>query len=246
MKKFKIFFETLAVVVLIVILKIAFQYFGLEISNITALHTGLLAGSVFVLGFILSTTHSDYKESEKMPVELVANVESIYQEGKLFKEKYKRFDDKGFNKTLGEILSSFRKDITSHSYESFKNAKALTGYFVTMEKNGLPANYIVKLKQEQNNIFKVILRMHYLQKIQPLPSAFILVQGIVALLILMLLTTKIGNLTDEIVTTGFLSFIYIYMLKLIAIMDTPFHAEGVTQDDISLFLLKEQEARLKN
>ncbi len=233
------------IVIIITAVKVVFQYFHWEILSVTPLHTGLLAGSVFVLGFILSSTHTDYKESEKMPVELTTAIESIHQDSVLCKQEYPDFKLNELQTLLNGILIAFREDVQNHTDNAFVKAKELAQYFKQMEKLGIPANYIVKLKQEQNTIIKIILRMHYLQKIQPLPSAFILVKSIVFIIIAMLLLTKIGDLRDEIIVTAFISFIYIYILKLIKVMDTPFHPSGATQDDISLFLLKEQQERLK-
>jgi hypothetical protein len=244
MKRLRIIWRTIIAVSSIVGIKIFLQYTNLEFLSTTPLHTGLLAGSLFVIGFILSSIHTDYKESEKMPVDLTTALESIYQDGVLTQIKYPTFDINGYKKTILEILNTYRSDLHKGEYEAFTKTKELASYFAQMETLGVPANYIVKLKQEQHTIVKIIQRTHYLYKIQPLPSAFILVKSLVYIIIAMLLVTKIGPLIDEVAVTGFISFIYIYVLQLIKVMDTPIHKEGTTQDDVSLFLLDEQKERL--
>ena len=244
MKKFKIFRQTLFIVIGLLIIKTFVHNLGWDVLEPTPLHTGILAGSVFVLGFILSSTHADYKESEKMPVALTTTIESMHQDGLIFKQQYKKFPYEKFREHLHEIIVLFREDIREHSNKTIEKVRELSGFFIELEKLGVPANYIVKLKQERNTILSLTLRMHYLLRIQPLPSAFILVQALAALIILMLIFTTVGGLLESFMVVGFFSFIYIYMLQLIRVMDEPFGAEGNTQDDISLFLLKEEQQRL--
>jgi hypothetical protein len=228
----------------ILVLKYAINKLEWEALTITSLHTGILAGTVFVLGFILSGVHTDYKESEKIPVDIVNAVASLQQDALLLKSKEPSFDYNGFTKILKDLLHLFKKDIESHGRESLEEIKKLGEYFLEMEKLNVPANYIVKLKQDQSIILRNMLRAHYLLRISPLPSAFILVVSIVVISITLLLFTKIGALVDGLVTLGFFSFVYIYLLRLIQVMDKPFHAEGTTQDDVSLFLVEEQIKKL--
>lgn len=244
-KQFRILKQTLVVVLLLVLAKVALHQLGWEVLSTTPLHTGLLAGSVFVLGFILTSIHADYKDSEKIPVDLTTVIENLYLDGQLFGSQFKRFKAKEFTKLLNQILVAFQSDINHHTNTALPLAKQLSEYFQQLEQLKLPANYIVRLKQEQGQLIRMISRMRYLQRIRPLPSAFVLVQGIVWAMITMLLFTKIGDQIDGIIVTAFLSFIYCYILQLISVMDTPFHPDGVTQDDVSLFLLEEQQSRLK-
>ena len=185
-----------------------------------------------------------YNEIEKMPVTLTTAIESMYQDGLLFKQQYKKFPFDTYRQTLHDILELFRKDILDHKPRSLEKVQELSAFFMEMEKLGIPANYIVKLKQERNAIMQIIFRMHYLLRIQPLPSAFILVQALASLIVIMLLFTQVGGFAESAMVVGFFSFIYIYMLQLIRVMDIPFGASGSTQDDISLFLIKEEQSRL--
>jgi len=244
-RRFQIFKQALAVVLLLMLIKTILHYLGWEVLSTTPLHTGLLAGSVFVLGFILTSIHADYKDSEKIPVDLTTAIENLALDGKLFSQQYRKFDSQGFSNQLALILGAFKSDIKHHTNTSLPFAQGLSKWFLQLEKQKLPANYIVRLKQEQGNLIRIIARMRYLQRIRPLPSAFVLVQSMVWSMIIMLLFTKIGALIDGLVVTSFLAFIYFYMLRLISVMDVPFHPDGVTQDDVSLFLIEEQQERFR-
>jgi hypothetical protein len=57
---------------------------------------------------------------------------------------------------------------------------------------------------------------------------------------LILLFTDMGGLLESFVTVGFLAFFFIYLLRLLNVIDKPFKAgRERTDDDVSLFLLTE-------
>lgn len=116
--------------------------------------------------------------------------------------------------------------------------------FGAMEKAGVPANFIVKLKQQQAQLLRHMFRVNYIQKIDFIPSAMFLVRSIVVLVIGLLLLTNIDPFYGGLVITGAISFILCYMLLLIGVIRVPFHTSGKTRDDVSLFLLRETHSYL--
>lgn len=239
--RWKIFKQTAILTGAVLVCKYIFFLMGWEILNLSSFHSSVLAGTIFVLGFILSSTHADYKESEKMPVEITATLASLHQDGILFKKKYPEFRFKEYSELLSSILVLIKEDIRDLTPKAITKLQEMETFIFEMENLGVPPNYMVKIKQEQVVLTKSILRMRYLIKIQPLPSAFLLVEFIVLAVIGILLLTESAKLIDTLVMTGFFSFIYIYLLQLIRIMDLPFQPKGVTQDDVSMFLLDEQQ-----
>ena len=57
-----------------------FEPFSFGLSTLFA---GSLTGTIFLLGFILAGVLTDYKESERMPSELITAISSIWQEAKI-------------------------------------------------------------------------------------------------------------------------------------------------------------------
>ena len=45
--------------------------------ELNALFTSLVAGTIFLIGFLISGVLSDYKESEKLPSELSASIKTL-------------------------------------------------------------------------------------------------------------------------------------------------------------------------
>ena len=50
---------------------------GYEVMELNALFTSLVAGTIFLIGFLISGVLSDYKESEKIPSELAASIKTL-------------------------------------------------------------------------------------------------------------------------------------------------------------------------
>ncbi|MDP8908628.1 MAG: hypothetical protein M3N47_05825, partial [Chloroflexota bacterium] len=47
--------------------KVGTDRIGWDTVELTQLHTGLVAGNIFLIGFLLAGTLTDYKESERIP-----------------------------------------------------------------------------------------------------------------------------------------------------------------------------------
>ena len=69
-----------ALVALVVSAKFLVHFLGWEIISVNPLFSGIVAANVFLMGFLLSGTLSDFKESERLPGELSACLENLAQE----------------------------------------------------------------------------------------------------------------------------------------------------------------------
>lgn len=61
--------------------------------------------------------------------------------------------------------------------------------------------------------------------------------AIVILAVTVLLFTKAEPFYAGLILTGALTYILTYVLQLLRVIRTPFHDEGKTMDDVSLYLL---------
>ena len=48
--------------------------------ELNALFSSLVAGTIFLIGFLISGVLSDYKESEKIPSELSASIKTLFDD----------------------------------------------------------------------------------------------------------------------------------------------------------------------
>jgi hypothetical protein len=76
------------------------------------------------------------------------------------------------------------------------------------------------------------------QRTEFLPSAYLLIQSIVVIIITVLAFMEIEPAYEAVIILGFISFFFISLLRLLRLMDRPFHVEERTKDDVSLFLLR--------
>ena len=246
LKMLRIFFLALGATLLIVSLKYLFHQLNIEVIEQTTLHNSVISSVIFVIGFLLSATIADYKESEKIPAEFASTVENMYEDAESIHATYPKFDLDLFRKNLIDVLGSFRDGTRVNRGGARREINELNDTFTEMEKAGVPANFIVKLKQQQAQLLRSLFRVNYIQKIKFIPSAFILARSIVVLIIVVLLLTNIDPFYGGLALTGTISFILLYMIILIQTISTPFHAKGKTQDDVSLFLLRETTTHLRS
>lgn len=237
--------EAGAIVVLLVGVKFLVERLGGEFLSVTPLVTSIIAGGIFLFGLILAGTLADYKESEKIPAEFVSSCESIYQEGQSLRAAGKAFDLEYLRVVLVELVDSFMTDTADlEGREALGALSRVNRSFREMEDLGVPPNYIVRLKTEEASIRKNILRVYYIQHTDFLPSAYLLVELIVALILGMLVFIKIEPFYDAVIIIVFLTFLFVYILRMLKRLDKPFSTGDKTMDDVSLFLMKEFRERL--
>lgn len=244
LKNFRIFLVALVATLLLVSVKWLLHLAGLELIEQTSLHNAMISSVIFVMGFVLSATITDYKESERIPAEFASNVASMYEDAKEIKKQYKDFDLDLFRKNLIDVLGSFREGTHVNRKGARREISDLNITFSEMERAGVPANFIVKLKQQQMVLLRSMYRVNYIQKIKFIPSAFFLVRSIVVLALGVLLLTNIDPFYGGLAITGTIGFIMVYMLLLVQVISVPFHGKGKTRDDVSLFLLRETKSYL--
>lgn len=236
---YRIFIFTLIVTGLLITTKYILHYLGLELVVLGSLHGAAISGVIFVIGFLLSATIADYKEAERIPAEAASTIENMNDDAMSIHANYPKFNLKAYQEQLLKMTLAFTGDLrNSKSHRARKELQALTMLSVDMEKAGVPANFIVKLKQQQGALERHLFRVNYIQRITFIPSATILAWSIVTLAIVLLLITEIEPFVGGMLLTGAITFILVYVLQLIEIIKTPFHNEGKTKDDVSLFLLE--------
>ena len=241
-----IFKWSFGIALLVVGIKLSLHHLGFEPIAQTSLHNSVISSVIFVIGFLLSATIADYKESEKIPAEFASLVEDIYEDAKALQKNYPDFAIQDLRKNLIDILDVFREGTRSKRRTVRQEIHDLHLTFSEMEKAGVPPNFITKLKTQQAQLLKSIFRVNYIQKIVFIPSAVQLAWSIVVMVIAMVLLTDVDPSYGGLALSGIISFIMVYMLLLIRVISVPFHLAGRTQDDVSLFLLHETKKYLQD
>jgi hypothetical protein len=139
------------------------------------------------------------------------------------------------------VVTTLRADIHHRDTRTCQAAvEDLSQTFLELEDSDVPANYVVRLRQEQAGLRKALLRIYRLQREEFLPSAYALILAFVIVILGLVMFTNFDGHIESLVTVGFLSFFFISLLRLLNVIDKPFKVGTErTDDDVSLFLLNE-------
>jgi hypothetical protein len=227
-QKWSIAVKLIPVVILVGGLKFLFHYMGFEIMELNALFTSLVAGTIFLIGFLISGVLSDYKESEKFPSELSASLQSLFDDTcTVLKSKYSdsalRFIE--FQKTfINSLMDWFYKKERTRSL--LDKISMMNEFFIGFEKEGVQANYIIKMKNEQSSLRKMILRIDTIRDTEFVGSAYAIVEAMGFLVASGLLVIKIEPFYASLFLTLLVTFLIFYMFLLIKDLDNPFDYAG--------------------
>ena len=245
-KSARIFWLSLLYALVFVGAKFLFHDLNWEPIEQSSLHNAAVSSVIFVMGFLLSATIADYKESERIPAEFAANIEDMYDDATAIHSSYPVFDIHVYRDQLKRVVVSFAHDARKKSYDAKNEIRLLTPFFIEMEKGKVPPNFIVKLKQQQTSLLRLRHRVNYIQRIKFIPSANLLAKTIVGLILILLLLTNVDPFYGSMAIVGIVSYVLVFMLLLIDVISLPFHEEGKTRDDVSLYLLEEAEEYLSS
>lgn len=249
-QKWSVTIKVMPIIILVAILKFISHKFGWEIMELNALFTSLVAGTIFLIGFLLTGVLSDYKESEKIPSELTSSLKSLFDDtytihkGKSSSSAYKFLE---FQKLFTASLMNwfYRKERTKSMLDKIS---AMNEFFIEIDKEGVSAPYITKMKNEQSNIRKMIMRIDTVRDTSFISSAYAIVEAMGFLVAIGLIVMKIEPFYASLFFTLLVTFLIAYMVFLIRDLDNPFDysEKGESGTEISLKPLHDHESALKD
>ena len=237
-RKWSIAFKIMPLIILVAIIKFISHKYGFEIMELNALFTSLVAGTIFLIGFLISGVLSDYKESEKLPSQLSASIKT------LFDDSYTIL--KGKNSDTADRFIDYQKSFTDslidwfHKKERTKSIlnkiSMMNDFIIGLDKEGVQANYLIKLKNEQHSIRQIVLRIDTIRDTEFIGSAYAIVEAMGFLTGLGLIIIKIEPFYASLFITLLVTFLISYMFLLIKDLDNPFDytANGERGTEISL------------
>lgn len=222
-RRWSLVLKTLPFVLGIVILKFASHSLGYEFLSLNTLFGAIISANIFLIGFLISGVLVDYKESEKIPGEMASSIETLADEGYIiFKNKKTEVARDYLRKLSGFndlLIQWFHKKAKTEDLK-----KELFGFNdIFLDFEGLTqANFIARLKQEQNSLRRSITRAHTIRETSFLGTGYAIAEIITFLLVAGLIFIKIDPFYESIFFVFFVSFILIYMIYFIRDLDNPF------------------------
>jgi hypothetical protein len=202
--------------------------------------TAVVSGGIFVVALVVAGTLTDYKESERVPAEIVGALSSILADARAFKKEKPSFDLVGLEQRVRNILTTFRSDLKSPgSRACFDAINSLSESFADMDRLEVIATYISRLRGEQASVRKVVLRVYHIQETEFVPSAYTLIWTILLVAVGVLTFTKSEGHTEAYVLLGAIYFFLFYLARLLKILDTPFQPRKRTTDDVDFKIMDE-------
>lgn len=235
--KWKLTLRVIPVVAVLVACKFIVHRFGGEFLSLNSLFGAIISANVFLVGFLISGVLVDYKESEKIPGELACSLEVLIDESVI------TYRHNGANVAI-DIVDHVRELTTTiiswlHKKEStvhlLQLVSDLNAYFLELE-SVTQANFIVRLKNEQSIMRKLITRIHTIRETSFNPAGYAIAEIISSILCIGLIFTRIDPYYESVFFIAFVSFILIYMVMLIRDLDNPFgyYEKENYADEVSL------------
>ncbi|MEI7589992.1 MAG: hypothetical protein WCJ49_01540, partial [Deltaproteobacteria bacterium] len=208
--------KVVPIMLLVGILKFVFHYCGWEPLGINPFFTSLIAATIFLIGFITTGVMNDYKESEKLPGELATSIEALYDEAYIAFLNAQKNSTENFN-TIDNFISFHFAFIDSLLAWFYKNERsvfvmnklsAMNDFFAVFETEKLiQPPFITRMKNEQSNIRKSIIRIHTIRETDFVVSAYAIVELLVLFLIVGMLVIKIEPFYEAVFFTVLVSFV---------------------------------------
>src|SRR5262245_26854851 len=214
---------------------------GVDGMSLSPLTSSIVAGGVFVMGLVVAGTLSDYKDADRAPSDLATELYAILRECEQMNAVWAVPDMAALRERLIRVVTALRADIDAGDTRECQQAiEDLSPSFIELDRSDVPANYVVRLRQSQSALRKAVLRVYHIQREEFLPSAYAMIVSLVVIILAVVVFTDFDGVAQSLVTVGFLSFFFVYLLRLLRVIDKPFKVgQERTDDDVSLFLLVE-------
>jgi hypothetical protein len=232
-----------------VLLKLVLELTDVHPLELNPLLSGLVAATVFLLGFLLAGTLADYKESERLPGEIAASLDSIADEALTIHAEQGTPEAAACVDHLIRIAYTIRGWLFHKQpvEDVFALIRGLNAYYMVFAP-AIQAGFTTRLKGEQNAIRKTVIRIDAIRTTSFVTAGYAIAKLTGALLVIGLMLTDLGSSVGEsLFFVGVITLLLTYVYLLIRDLDDPFRyergAEGAA--DVSLLPLGQLVARLE-
>lgn len=208
--------------------------------------SAVVSGGIFVVALVIAGTLTDYKESERMPAEIVAALSSILTDARAFKQEKPDLDLERLRARLGAVVTTFKSDMMDPSRRDCLDAvDELSQSFAEMDRLEVLTTYVSRLRGEQATVRKAVLRAYHIQHTEFVPSSYVLIWTIMLVALIVLTFIESESSTEAYVLIGAIDFFLLYLVRLLGVLDKPFRPEKETCDDVDLQLLDQFETAMR-
>ena len=252
--KYHLLFSVLPIVLLAGTIKIVFHLLGLEVipKELTTFFPSILTGIIFILGFLLAGVVTDYKESERIPNDMVASLYAIWQEVEYIKSVQNCASAPGMIRRLKLFVPVLKEEFFLKQNDSLQRLlDELSDDVILLGKEGATVNFVARIKVEITNLKKLVNRITVIKSTDFIPSVFVCIQAITITFLAVYCLLAVDPWWGGLILVCIFTFVIFAILFLIRDMEDPFEYDGTghsKSDEVSLEVLdnfqKELEAKL--
>jgi len=252
--KYHLLFSVLPIVLLAGVIKIVFHLLGWEVipKELTTFFPSILTGIIFILGFLLAGVVTDYKESERIPNDIVCSLFAIWQEADYIKNVQNCPSVPGMITRLKLFIPTLKNEFFLKQNDQIeKLLDALSDDVILLGKEGATPNYLFRMKVEITNLKRLINRITVIKTTDFIPSVFVCIQAITITFLFVYCLLAVDPWWGGLILVCIFTFVIFSILTLIKDMEDPFEYDGTghsKSDEVSLDVLdnfqKELEGKL--
>lgn len=230
------------------LVKLVAHQLGWEWMRPNPLVTSLVASTVFLMGFLLNGVLGDFKESEKLPGEIATSLETLGLEIQAIPSHNPVAQVGNHLWAVAELGDSILEWLLNRipTAELLRRYQQTHGQVVQASvKLGIPPLQ-ARLMAETAQVLKLINRVEAIRETSFITLVYWLATAGIVLLSGSLIFTVTDVLQESIFFIIVITFLLIFLLRLIADIDNPFgHADATSAEDVSIELLVATVLRLK-
>lgn len=251
MLKWKILLKTLPLVMVVVTLALIRDYVlhipgVIEFSEISP----LLAAVALFAGFMLAGVLADYKESEKLPGEIAATLETLGDTVRVVVGLNTDADVRDFLPKFRALVGTVEDWLVRGATvdDCYARLDEFRGVVQAMHA-AAGVNYTIRGLSELHNLRRLIMRVEVISRTSFIPVGYALLDILVVTTVGLLLISNYRTPMAEYFLVSLLSLIYLYLVRLIRDVDAPFayagEASAISSAEVDPFPVSEYRRRLE-
>lgn len=207
----------------------------------------VLSSGVFLIGFMLAGTLTDFKESERLPADMACSLEAIEEAFVQASVGRDAVDARAGRRAILDVATTLHAWLEKKTDKSapFEALGRLANALYVIEGQGAGPHATRGLR-DLAALRRTVSRVDVISRTSFIASGYALMEVVAMGIIFLLMISKFRSDVAELVICAFVTLIYVYMIKLIRDIDDPFQYSGAGgAAEVSLFPLLEYQTRLE-
>jgi hypothetical protein len=246
-KKWGIMSRAVVIMLILLVPRTVIDFYGFDMVPINTVVGAFISGAIFTIAIIFTGTFTDFKESEKVGVELAAALKAFHNDSRVlplahdapagvFRTHVRDLKHRTIYKCFME--NTWNLPELNHEMNKINNDIRILSY-----ANVAPP-LIEKLRNELGAIDRISNRIDVIIRTDFIPGAYALAEVATGGVILLLFFIKLDPYLEGIVIFTVVVTMLIELLLLIRDMDNPFEFGSHTYTNVDLETLVYLDSRL--